>query len=217
MGQEQADEVLVGGPQGPRLRERLSRRWPQREAVAIALVLGIGIGAFGTHLWQNRSGGSESQPDIHLAANLSLDYRYHEQAMATLTIYNLDADDRVTLLGLELSVAGLRVVGDTWDSAPSPPVAVLANGSHDLVTRLRMDCSEDIGRFGQIVVSATADDESPERVSDLDTPVAQALQNVHENICSGDARLPSYSGLLPHPPELQAPRIRAQAPAVRAH
>jgi hypothetical protein len=199
MGQEQAEEVLVGGPQGPRLRERLSRRWRHRDAVVISLLLGIGIGAFGTHLWHNRSSGSEGQSDIHLAATLSLVNRYHEQVVATLTIYNLDADDLVTLHGLELRVAGLRVIGDAWDSSPGPPVAVLANASHDVVTQLRMDCSEDAGRFGQVIFSATAGDESPERVTDSDTPVAPALQNIHERMCRGDARLPDGSGLLPHP------------------
>jgi hypothetical protein len=201
MGQEQAEEVLVGGPQGPRLLERLSRRWPRRDAVVIALLLGVVIGAFGTHLWHSRSGGSEGEPDIRLAASLSLAYRYHDQAGAIITVYNLDADELVTLRGVELRVAGLRVIGDAWDSSPGPPVAVLANGSHDVVTQLRMDCTEDIGRFGQVVFSAAADDESPESVSDLDTPVAQALRNIHENICSGDARLPDGSGLLPHPHE----------------
>jgi hypothetical protein len=211
MGQEQAEEVLVGGPEGPRLRERLSQRWPQRDAVVIALLLGIGIGVFGTHVWQNRSGGSEGQPDIHLAATLSRAYRYHEQAVAMLVIYNLDADDLVTLHGVELRVAGLRVIGDAWDSVPGPPVAVLANDSYDVVTQLRMDCSEDIGRFGQVVFSAAEDDESPERVKDLDTPVPRALRNIHEDICSSDARLPDRSGLLPHPPDLQAPGVRVSS------
>lgn len=198
MGQQQAEEVLVGGPQRPRLRERFSRRWSQRSAVAIALLLGVGIGAFGTHLWHNRSGASEGQTDLHLAASLSLTYRYHEKAVAVLSIYNLDADDLVTVHGVELRVAGLRVIGDAWDSSPGPPVAILANASHDVVTQLRMDCSEGAGRFGQVVISAAEGDDSPERVSDLDTPVAPALRNIHEDICRGDTPPPDGSGLLPH-------------------
>jgi hypothetical protein len=198
MGQQQAEEVLVGGPQGPRLRDRLSRRWSQRSAVVIALLLGLGIGAVGPHLWHSRSSGSEGHPDLHLAATLSLAYRYHERAVAKLTIYNLADDDLVTVHGVELRVAGLRVIGDAWDSTTYPPLALPASNSHVVVTQLRMDCSEHTGHFGQAVFSATADDESSERVSDVDTPVAPALRNVHEDICSGNARLPDGSGLLPH-------------------
>jgi hypothetical protein len=42
----------------------------------------VGIGAFGTHLRHIRSGGIEGQPDIHLAATLSLACRYRAQAVA---------------------------------------------------------------------------------------------------------------------------------------
>jgi hypothetical protein len=198
MGQQQAEEILVGGPQGPRLRDRFSRYWTQRRALAIALLLGIGIGAFGTHLWHSRSSASEGQPGTHLAATLSQAYRYHEEAVAILTIYNLDADDLVTIHGVELRVAGLRVVGDAWDSVPGPPVAVLANDSYEVVTQLRMDCSEDVGDSGRVVFSAAADDESSERVSDGDLLLASTLRNIHEDICRVDPRLPDGSGLIPH-------------------
>ena len=129
MGQDPIEEVLVGGPQGLRLRERFSRRWRQRDAVAIALLLGMSIGAFGAILWNDRSNGAEGQ-DVHLAASLSLAYRYHEQAVAVLTIYNLDTEDPVTVHGVDVNVAGFRVIGEAWDSSPGPPVAVLANSSH---------------------------------------------------------------------------------------
>jgi hypothetical protein len=191
MGQEQAEDVLAGGPQGPPLRERLSRRWPRRNAVVIALLLGVGIGASGTHLWHSRSGGGEAKPDIHLGATLSLAYRYDEQAIAVLTIHNLD-DDLVTLHGAELRFEGLRVVDDVWDSvddvwdsSPDQSVAVLANDSSSVVTQLRLDCSEDIGRFGQVDFSAAVYGEPPERMTDRDVPVSPSLRNFHEDICSG--------------------------------
>jgi hypothetical protein len=185
MGQEQAEDVLVGGAQGPPLRDRLSPQWRRRVALFVALLLGIGIGALGTHLWHVRSGGGNGQPEFHLAATVSLAYRFNDQAMAVLDIHNL-SDDPVIIHGMVIRLYSLRVIDNVWDSSPYPPVAVGGNHSHSVLTQLSADCSEQVGRrLGRAVYLASDNGESPERITDRLVRVSSDLRSFHDDVCGG--------------------------------